>query len=110
MESLGEDYVGYTDQIKRAKQFGLSNLRLARALEPGFIVTAEPGIYFIPQLMDRWRAEKKFESFINYEKFESYKGFGGIRIEDDVLVTENGCRVLGEPIPKTVDDVEKFSS
>jgi Xaa-Pro aminopeptidase len=110
MEGLGENHVGYGEHISRSNQFGMSSLRLARALEPGFVVTVEPGIYFISDLIDRWRAEKKFEAFINYEKSESYKGFGGIRIEDDVLVTENGCSVLGKPIPKSIDEVETFSS
>jgi Xaa-Pro aminopeptidase len=110
MESLGENHVGYTEHVSRSSQFGLSNLRLARALEPGFVVTVEPGIYFIPQLIERWRTEKKFESFINYQKLEAYIGFGGIRIEDDILVAENGGSVLGKPIPKTVDEVENFSS
>ncbi len=108
MEGLGEDYVGYDDEVKRSDQFGLAFLRLARRLQPGFVLTVEPGIYFIPELIDMWRSENKFSQFINYDKVETYKDFGGIRIEDDVLVTDNGCRVLGKPIPKTVADVEEM--
>ena len=110
MESLGEDYVGYTERIRRSDQFGTSRLRLARALEPGFVVTVEPGLYFIPGLIDRWRAEGKFEEFIDYNRLEGFRDFGGIRIEDDVLVLEDGRRVLGKPIPKSVADVEAISS
>ncbi len=106
MEGLGENYVGYNDEIKRSEQFGLAYLRLAKKLKPGFVFTVEPGIYFIPQLIDIWKAEKKLSDFINYDKVEEYRNFGGIRIEDDVLVTNEGCRVLGKPIPKTVEDVE----
>ncbi|MBW1995791.1 MAG: aminopeptidase P N-terminal domain-containing protein, partial [Deltaproteobacteria bacterium] len=106
MEGLGEDYVGYTDEIQRSEQFGTCNLRLARVLESGFVITVEPGLYFIPELIDQWKAEKRFEEFINYNKVETYKNFGGIRIEDDVLVLEDGCRVLGNPIPKAIEDVE----
>ena len=110
MEGLGEDYVGYTDGIRRSDQFGTCRLRLARALEPGFVVTVEPGLYFIPGLIDQWRAEGKFEEFIDYNKLEAFRDFGGIRIEDDVLVLENGRRVLGKPIPKSITDVEAISS
>ena len=110
MEDLGEDFVGYTDTIKRSTQFGMNKLRLARKLEPGFVVTVEPGLYFIPQLIDRWKADKTFDPFIDYDKVEVYKGFGGVRIEDDVLVTESGARVLGKPIPKSIADVEAVSS
>jgi Xaa-Pro aminopeptidase len=110
MESLGEDYVGYTERIRRSDQFGTSRLRLARALEPGFVVTVEPGLYFIPGLIDRWRAEGKFEEFIDYNRLEGFRDFGGIRIEDDVLVLEDGRRVLGKPIPKSIADVEAISS
>jgi Xaa-Pro aminopeptidase len=110
MEGLGEDYVGYTDRIRRSDQFGTRNLRLARALEPGFVVTVEPGLYFIPGLIDQWKAEAKFEEFIDYNKLEAYRDFGGIRIEDDVLVLEDGCRVLGKSIPKSIADVEAVSS
>ena len=85
-------------------------MRLARGLEPGFVVTVEPGVYFIPELIDRWKAEKQCAEFINYDKVEQYRDFGGIRIEDDVLVLEDGCRVLGRPIPKTVEEVEGVTS
>lgn len=107
MESLGENYVGYTDEIKRSKQFGLAYLRFAKALEPGHVLTVEPGIYFMPELIAQWKQEKKHAEFINYEKVEKTIGLGGIRIEDDVLVTKDGHWVLGKSIPKTVEDVEK---
>ncbi len=106
MEGLGENNVGYDDSIQRSDQFGLAFLRLARKLEPGFVLTVEPGIYFIPALIDLWRSEGKFTEFINYDKADTYKDFGGVRIEDDILVTENGFRVLGKPIPKTVAEIE----
>jgi Xaa-Pro aminopeptidase len=106
MENLGENYVGYDDTVSRSSQFGLAYLRFARKPLPGYVLTDEPGIYFIPALIDLWRSEKKFTEFINYDKLDAYKGFGGIRIEDDLLVTENGCRVLGKPIPKTVEEIE----
>ena len=108
MEGLGENNVGYDNTVSRSEQFGLAFLRLARRLEPGFVLTDEPGCYFIPALIDQWRKEGKFNEFINYDKAESYKDFGGIRIEDDVLVTTDGYRVLGKPIPKTVSEVEKL--
>lgn len=106
MECLGEDYVGYTDKIKRDSRFGINRLRLAKPLEPGFVVTVEPGIYFIPRLFQQWRAENRFADQIDYGKLESYLDFGGVRIEDDVLVTSTGSTVLGQPIAKTVMDVE----
>lgn len=105
MEDLG-DAVGYKRGEKRSSQFGLSFLRLARKLEPGFVLTFEPGIYFVPALIDRWSAEKKHQDFIDYSKLDAYRNFGGVRIEDDILITENGCRVLGTPIPKTVAEVQ----
>ena len=95
MEDLGEDLVGYDDEFKRSTQFGTRNLRLGRRLQEGFAVTVEPGIYFIPILIDRWRAEKKHMDFINYEAVEAYRDFGGIRLEDDVVITADNCRVLG---------------
>jgi Xaa-Pro aminopeptidase len=106
MEGLGENNVGYSEAVKRADQFGLAYLRLGRKLEPGFVVTNEPGCYFIPALIDQWKGEKKLGQFINYDQVELYRGFGGVRIEDDVVITEEGSRVLGAPIPKTVDEVE----
>lgn len=108
MENVGENFVGYDEETKRSDQFGTAFLRLGRRLQPGFVLTVEPGIYFIPALIDQWKAEGKFTEYINYEKTETYKDFGGIRIEDDVLVTETGCRVLGKPIPKTVEEIEKL--
>ena len=110
MEDFGENFVGYNDEIKRSDQFGLAFLRLGRRHETGFVFTVEPGCYFIPALIDKWKAEGKFNEFINYDKLESYKDFGGIRIEDDVLITETGHRVLGKPIPKTVAEIEETMS
>jgi Xaa-Pro aminopeptidase len=110
MEGLGEEYVGYTDKIKRNPEFGFKSLRLAKALEPGFVVTVEPGIYFIPELIDRWKASQKNSQFINYDLVETYRDFGGIRIEDDVLVTQTSHRVLGRKIPKTISEIEDISS
>jgi len=110
MEGLGEDYVGYTDTIKRNPEFGWRSLRLGRALEAGFVITVEPGVYFIPELIDRWMAEKKNSQYINYDMVKKYEDFGGLRIEDDVLVIANGQRVLGKKIPKTIDEVEDMSS
>ncbi len=106
MEGLGEDYVGYDENTKRATTFGTAYLRLAKTLKPGFVLTVEPGIYFIPDLIDQFRNEGKFTDFVNYDVLETYKDFGGIRIEDDVLVTEEGHRVLGKPIPKTIAEIE----
>ena len=106
MEDLGEEYVGYTDNLKKSKEFGWKSLRLGRALEPGFVVTVEPGLYFIPELMDRWSAEKKYTDFINYDQLKTFRHFGGIRIEDDLLVTESGSRLLGKPLVKTAEEIE----
>ncbi len=110
MEDLGEEHVGYDNEIKRSDQFGLAFLRLGRRLQKGFVITSEPGIYFIPALIDKWRSEEKFKDFIIYDKVESWKNFGGVRIEDDILVTADGCRVLGKPIPKTVAEIEHTMS
>ena len=110
MEGLGEDYVGYTDTLKRNPAFGWSSLRLGKAIEPGFVITVEPGLYFIPELINRWKTVGKLSQFINYDAVERYRDFGGIRIEDDVLVTEHDCRVLGKPIPKSLEEVEALSS
>ena len=109
MENLGENFVGYDSNTKRSDQFGLGYLRLAKELKPGFVFTCEPGIYFIPELIDQWKAKKKFKNFINYDKVEEYRNFGGIRIEDNILVTQTGYKVLGRPIPKEADDVEAWA-
>jgi Xaa-Pro aminopeptidase len=106
MEDLGETWVGYDDKTRRSQQFGLAYLRLARKLEPGHVLTVEPGIYFIPALIDQWRTEKKHAEFIRYDKVDKLRAFGGVRIEDDVLVTRNGRRELGPPIPKEASAVE----
>lgn len=105
MENLGEVWVGYDGQPK-STQFGRKSLRLARKLEPGFVLTIEPGIYFIPELMDYWKAEHRFTDFINYEKLESYRDFTGLRNEEDYLITATGARRLGKKIPLTTEEVE----
>jgi Xaa-Pro aminopeptidase len=110
MEALGENYIGYNDQVKRSDQFGLAFLRFALPYKPGHVFTVEPGIYFIPQLIDQWKSEGKFKEFINYNKVEDWKDFGGVRIEDDVLITEKGHKLLGKPIPKTVSEIEAICS
>jgi len=106
MEDIGQIYVGYDDEVRPIDQFGTAYLRMGRRLQPGFVITVEPGIYFIPELFNLWKSENKFTEFINYDKVKEYLGFGGIRIEDDVLVTETGHKVLGKPIPKTIEEVE----
>lgn len=108
MEDLGEDYIGYNDKIKRSEQFGLAYLRFAKELQSGNMLTVEPGIYFIPQLIKQWQSENKFKEFINYKKVIEYLDFGGVRIEDNILVTKNSHRVLGKPIPKTVKEIESL--
>ena len=110
MEGLGQTYVGFDEETRpNLEQFGTNCLRMGRRLEEGFVVTDEPGIYFIPALIDEWRAKGLHTDFINYEKLETYKDFGGIRIEDDVLITKDGCRFLGKDrIPYHPHDVEEF--
>jgi Xaa-Pro aminopeptidase len=110
MEDLGENFVGYDEKYKRSDQFGLAYLRFARELKEGLVLTVEPGIYFIPALIDKWKAENKFPEFIDYKKAETYKDFGGIRIEDDILVTQDGSRVLGRPIPKTIPELTEITA
>ena len=107
MEDYGENYVGYDDDQSRSSQLGLGSLRMARKLVPGNVITDEPGIYFIPALIEKWKSEKTDQRFVNYQKLESYYDFGGIRLEDDVLVTADGARRLGkERLPISPDDVE----
>jgi len=104
MENLGEVWVGYEGQPK-STLFGIKSLRLARPLQAGFVFTVEPGIYFIPELIQRWKAERKFFDFINYETLERYSDFSGIRIEENVLITPEGYRILGKKRPRTIDEV-----
>ena len=106
MEGLGEDYVGYNNDVKRSNQFGLAFLRFALPYKTGHVFTIEPGCYFIPELISLWKSESRFKDFINYEKVETYKDLGGIRIEDNLLITEKGHKLLGKPIPKTVAEIE----
>ena len=109
MEDLGQIYVGYDDDVRPSEQFGLASLRMGRRLQEGFVITDEPGCYFIPALIDQWRAEGLHKDFICYDKVEQYKDFGGVRLEDDVLITADGSRFLGQKrIPLYVDDVERM--
>jgi Xaa-Pro aminopeptidase len=103
MENLGEEYIGYTDTLKKSTEFGVKSLRLGKALEERFVLTVEPGIYFIPELMDQFQANKKFTDFINYDKFQQFRTFGGIRLEDDYVITSNGSRILGPELSKSSD-------
>jgi Xaa-Pro aminopeptidase len=106
MEDLGEPLVGYDDQLKKSTEFGWKSLRLGKALKAGFTLTVEPGIYIIPELIDRWKAEQKHTSFINYELLNDYRNFGGIRIEDNFVITDNGSQKLGKSLPKSLDEIE----
>jgi len=107
MEDLGQIYVGYDEEIRPVKQFGTAYLRLGRRLQPGFVITNEPGIYFISALIDKWKSGNIHDNFICFEKLEHYRGFGGIRIEDDVLVTPEGGRILGKRVPATAEEIGK---
>ncbi|TKK65336.1 aminopeptidase P family protein [Ilyomonas limi] len=106
MEDLGEQYVGYTDTLKKSAEFGWKSLRLGKELKAGFVLTVEPGIYFIPELIDRWQTENRLSNFINYNELENYRHFGGIRIEDNFLITPNGSKKLGKHLVKTADEIE----
>lgn len=107
MEDLGQIYVGYDDVTRPIKQFGTSSLRMGRRLEEGFVITDEPGCYFIPALIDQWKQEGLHKEFLVYDKIEQYKGFGGIRIEDDIVITADGSRFLGDKrTPVTIAEIE----
>jgi Xaa-Pro aminopeptidase len=108
MEDLGEQYVGYSDDLHKSKEFGWKSLRLGRAVEPDYVLTIEPGVYIIPSLIDQWVAEKKHTNFINYTELEKYRDFSGIRVEDNFLVTADGNRKLGKHLPKTAAEIEAF--
>ena len=110
MENFDQINVGFDEETRpNLEQFGTNCLRMGRRLEEGFVVTDEPGIYFIPALIDDWRSKGLHKDFINYDMLETYKDFGGIRIEDDLLITKDGCRFLGKDrIPYHPKDVEEF--
>ena len=110
MEGLGQIYVGFDDETRpNLEQFGTNCLRMGRRLQEGFVVTDEPGIYFIPHLIDLWRSEGHCKEFLNFDKLETYKDFGGIRIEDDLLITADGCRFMGtRRIPYHPKELEEF--
>lgn len=110
MEDLGQIYVGYDDETRPVDQFGTAYLRLGRKLQPGFVITNEPGIYFIPALIDKWQNEKINTEFINFNKVNEYRDFGGIRLEDDILVTETGSKILGKRVPVNPNEVEEIVS
>lgn len=107
MEDLGQIYVGYDETTRPINQFGAASLRMGRKLEPGFVITDEPGCYFIPALIDQWKQQGLHKEFLVYDKIEAYKDFGGIRLEDDILITKDGSRFLGDKrTPITVEEVE----
>ncbi|PRP52379.1 M24 family metallopeptidase, partial [Bacillus halotolerans] len=108
MESLGENLVGYSDEVKRSEQFDLAYLRLGRPLEENVLITVEPGLYFIPLLIKQWQSENKFSEYVNYQGLENYMDFGGVRIEDNVLITKTGYENLSENIPKQIADIEEI--
>lgn len=109
MEDLGQNYVGYDDETRPIDQFGTSSLRMGRRLQEGFVITDEPGCYFIPALIDQWRAQGMHKEFLNYDKIETFKDFGGIRLEDDILIIPGGSRFLGDKrTPITVEEVEEI--
>lgn len=108
MEDIGEEHVGYDAEFVRSKQFGTAYLRMAKRLQKGNVVTVEPGIYFIEPLINKWHSEGRYRDFIDYRTITKYRGLGGVRIEDNVLVTDNGYKVIGKPIPKTPEEIEKL--
>jgi Xaa-Pro aminopeptidase len=107
MEDLGEVWVGYDGEPK-STQFGLKSLRLGKPLKPGHVFTIEPGIYFIPELIDLWKSEKKFDDYLVWDEIEKFKNFGGIRNEENFVVTETGYRRLGKNKPKSIDEIESL--
>lgn len=109
MEDLGEQYVGYSEQLlKNTSQFGLKSLRLGKELQAGYVLTVEPGLYFIPELIEQWEAKQHLASFINYDELNKFKSFGGIRVEDDFVITDSGSSMLGKPLAISIEDVEQI--
>ena len=111
MEGLGQNYVGFDEEVQPSTQFGLNCLRCGRRLQKGFVMTDEPGIYFIPHLIDLWKSQNMHKDFINYEAIEPFRNFGGVRLEDDIIITDAGCQIIGDKIiPYHIDDVEAYIS
>lgn len=109
MEGLGQNYVGFDDEIQPSTQFGTNCLRCGRRVQPGWVMTDEPGTYFIPHLIDLWKSQGMHKDFINYDEVDKYREFGGVRLEDDIIITETGCEVIGDKIiPYHIDEVEEF--
>ncbi|GHA46661.1 Xaa-Pro aminopeptidase [Salinimicrobium marinum] len=108
MENLGEQYVGYTEDLKKSTEFGLKSLRLGKSLESGYVLTVEPGLYFNPFLIDSWKEQNKYTDFVNYDEIEKFRDFGGIRVEEDFIITETGSQLLGDPLAKTPEDIENL--
>ena len=109
MEGLGQIYVGFDDEVRPSEQFGTNCLRCGRRMQPGFVMTDEPGTYFIPHLIDLWKGQGMHKDFINYDEVEKYRNFGGVRLEDDIIITETGCELIGDKqIPIKIDEVEEF--
>ncbi len=108
MENLGEQYVGYTSSLIKSTKFGLKLLRLGRTLEPGHVVTLEPGLYLIPELIDMNRATWKYADFINYNMLDHFRDFGGMRVEEDFVITETGADLLGKRLASSVHDIQEI--
>ncbi|MGL5058224.1 MAG: M24 family metallopeptidase, partial [Fusobacteriaceae bacterium] len=106
MENLGENLVGYETGVSRDTRPGYKSLRLSRILKPGFVFTVEPGIYFVPRLIEDYKKKNLFKNYLNYDKIEEFKSFGGMRYEGDFLITETGAIRLGEKMPKTAEEIE----
>jgi Xaa-Pro aminopeptidase len=110
MEDYGQIHVGFDEETQPVDQFGTGYLRFGRRLEPGYVLTVEPGIYFIPPLIEKWSAEKKHADFICYDQVRHFIGFGGIRIEDDVLIETAGARILGTRLPVSIEEIETINT
>lgn len=110
MENFGEQLVGYTEDIKKSTEFGLKSLRLGKELQAGNVLTVEPGIYFNPFLIESWKAQEKYLDFVNYNEVEKFKTFGGIRVEEDFLITNDGKELLGDPLAKTIKEIEELKN
>ncbi|PKD21775.1 Xaa-Pro aminopeptidase [Salegentibacter salinarum] len=110
MENFGEQLVGYNEDLKKSEEFGLKSLRLGKELEAGNVLTVEPGIYFNPFLIDSWKAKGKYTAFVNYDEVEKFKTFGGMRVEEDFLITSGGKELLGDPLAKTIEEIEELKN